>query len=67
MQFGLQFKEADDTEGGLKRETSALQATPMIAHEKPKNAPVAEPEIPDAEKPAAAPGEVVSLDAFRKK
>jgi hypothetical protein len=66
VQFGLQFKEADDTEGGLKREDSALQATPMIAHEKQKPA-AAEPENPDAEKPAVAPGEVVSLDAFRKK
>jgi hypothetical protein len=35
----------------------------MIAPDKPKP----EPEKADAEKPAAAPGEVVSLDSFRKK
>jgi hypothetical protein len=69
VQFSLPFKEMDDSDGGLKREESALQATPMIAPEKPKQAPpaVAEPENTDSEKPAAAPGEVVSLDAFRKK
>ena len=63
VQFGLQFKEADETEGGIKREDTALQPTPMIAPDKPKP----EPEKADAEKPAAAPGEVVSLDSFRKK
>src|ERR1700679_2358511 len=31
VQFGLQFKEAEETEGVLKREDSALSATPMIA------------------------------------
>lgn len=69
VQFGLQFKETDEPEGGLKREDSALQPTPMIAPEKPKHAPpaLAEAEKPEAEKPAAAPGEVVSLNSFRKK
>jgi hypothetical protein len=69
VQFGLQFKEAEDVEGVPRREDSALQATPMIAPDKPKHVPpaAAEPEKPETEKPAAAPGEVVSLDAFRKK
>ncbi len=69
VQFGLQFRETDEPEGGLKREDSALQPTPMIAPEKPKHAPpaLAEAEKPEAEKPAAAPGEVVSLNSFRKK
>jgi uncharacterized protein len=69
VQFGLQFKEADDVEGAPRRDEIAHEPTPMIAPDKPKLTPPApvETEKPDAEKPAAAPGEVVSLDAFRKK
>src|SRR5580658_4297934 len=39
VQFGLQFRETEEPEGTLKREDSALQATPMIAPDKPKHAP----------------------------
>jgi hypothetical protein len=69
VQFGLQFKEADDVEGAPRRDEIAHEPTPMIAPDKPKALPAAaaEAEKTDAEKPAAAPGEVVSLDAFRKK
>jgi uncharacterized protein len=67
VQFSLPFKEMEDVEGAPRREDTALQATPMIAPDKPKHAAASEPENPDAEKPAAAPGEVVSLDSFRKK
>jgi hypothetical protein len=67
VQFSLPFKEMEDVEGAPRREDSALQPTPMIAPDKPKQTAPAEAEKPDAEKPAAAPGEVVSLDSFRKK
>lgn len=60
VQFGLQFRETDETEEGEHR--SAQTPTP-IAHLAP------EPVVQEAEAPKqpAAPGEVVSLDSFRKK
>ena len=62
VQFALQFRETDE-DGGLK----PLPAAPI----QPSTEPVklehpAEAHHEPAEKPAA-PGEVVSLDAFRKK
>ena len=62
VQFGLQFKEADDASSPPREGTSG-QPTPIAAAQKPKP----EAEAADLEKPAAAPGEVVSLDSFRKK
>lgn len=61
VQFGLQFKEADDAPA--PREVAPGQPTPLAAPAKSKP----QAESVDAEKPAPAPGEVVSLDAFRKK
>ncbi len=68
VEFGLQFKEAGDAKKPLR---SAPSAPSAIAQENDKSA------IPEPAKPApdaakdepkpAAPGEVVSLDAFRKK
>ena len=59
VQFGLQFK----TQGEAAPSSTAAGATAL--------APKADADQPDAEpaaeKPPAAPGEVVSLDAFRKK
>jgi hypothetical protein len=64
VQFGLQFKETEEA-GTAPREPPAAQPTQLAAPQKPKLQP--EPENVEAEKPAAAPGEVVSLDSFRKK
>jgi hypothetical protein len=61
VQFGLQFRELD--EDGELKPLSAAQPTQLNAPAKPDQ-PAAES---TEEKPAAAPGEVVSLDAFRKK
>ncbi len=64
VQFGLQFKT---TEGGEFKPGMAAQLTSTptdIAERLPE---AAKADTPDAEKPAGAPGEVVSLDAFRKK
>jgi hypothetical protein len=52
VQFGLQFKQTDAAE------TSAAA---------PKAAPAAEPPKPQAKAAGGAPGEVVTLDSFRKK
>jgi hypothetical protein len=61
VQFALQFRETDE-DGGLKPLPASPQPTP-IKLEQP-----AEPhESHDPAEKAAAPGEVVSLDAFRKK
>ena len=57
VQFGLQFRS----------EGEAGKTGPMMV---PPAEPVGEPmpqPVPVAEKPAPAPGEVVSLDSFRKK
>lgn len=59
VQFGLQFRgQEGETKG-------APQPTPLSTLEQPR-APEADAEAPE-EKPAPAPGEVVSLDSFRKK
>src|ERR1700712_5233817 len=57
VQFGLQFRSEGD----------AAKTGPMMV---PSSDPVEEPTLqpdPAAENPAAVPGEVVSLDSFRKK
>jgi uncharacterized protein len=70
VQFGLQFKSAEsETKAGPAQLVPAL-APPAEAAAAPEAEedvpPEAEPPAPDEEKPAAQ-GEVVSLDAFRKK
>jgi hypothetical protein len=61
--FGLQFREVD--EDGELKPLSAPAPTPLTQPAKSEQpAPFTES---DEEKPPAAPGEVVSLDAFRKK
>jgi hypothetical protein len=52
VQFGLQFRS----------EGEPAKAGPVVVP-----APEAPPEPPPPEKPQPAPGEVVSLDSFRKK
>ena len=60
VSFGLQFREVG--EDGEIKPSPAAQPTPL------PQAPKTEPMIESSEeKPPAAPGEVVSLDAFRKK
>ena len=62
--FGLQFREVD--EDGELKPLSTPAPTPLpqpVKHEQPAAPPAESSE----EKPPAAPGEVVSLDAFRKK
>jgi hypothetical protein len=66
VQFGLQFKAPEGTE---IKSSAPVQLAPAAAKqpEKPeKPAETAKPVLVEAEKPAA-PGEVVSLDSFRKK
>ena len=59
VQFGLQFRETEEAANGdTKSALPAGSISPQIASE-------SEGEVP--EKQPAAPGEVVSLDAFRKK
>jgi hypothetical protein len=60
VQFGLQFQPEGAEDG--KALESALAPTDLPSLEKPDHAEEAKP----AEKPAV-PGEVVSLDSFRKK
>lgn len=60
VQFGLQFKDAPGAEGHAPLAAPALP--PRDKAEKP-----AAPAEKTDEKPAPAPGEVVNLDAFRKK
>ncbi len=83
VQFGLQFKSADgsDPKTGIPSQITGSQMTPAPAASAPvefREKPAAEPAKPlpakpakpaavEADKPATAPGEVVSLDAFRKK
>lgn len=56
VQFGLQFRETDEIEGEPREAPAAPPASQTAA------------ETPPAEKPQPAPpGEVVSLDSFRKK
>jgi uncharacterized protein len=58
--FGLQFREVGE-DGELKPIAAAAPTPLMPKSEQPAEAETAE------EKPHPAPGEVVSLDAFRKK
>jgi hypothetical protein len=78
VQFGLQFKGGEETQGALSAntsaETAAIKPDEKRPGEKPPaiekvNAEKANAEKPEAagEKPPPQPGEVVSLDAFRKK
>jgi hypothetical protein len=57
VQFGLQFREADELEDGKPRPAAAAPPQPASEH----------PAEPAGEKQPAQPGEVVSLDSFRKK
>jgi hypothetical protein len=57
VQFGLQFRSEGD---------AGKTGPMMVPPSEPAGEPTLQPE-PAAEKPAAAPGEVVSLDSFRKK
>ena len=65
VQFALQFREADE-DGGLKPLPAAAPAPSMPPVEPVKLEQPADAHHEHTEKPAA-PGEVVSLDAFRKK
>jgi len=62
VQFGLQFRS--DADEGDEAEAKPPQAPTPLPH--PASEPAAKSE-PAAEKPAPQPGEVVSLDSFRKK
>lgn len=73
VQFGLQFR---GEQGGAKLPLAPAGSPSQLASHKPapeeskdKKAhnKAAMSEASEAEKPAAAPGEVVSLDSFRKK
>jgi hypothetical protein len=67
VQFGLQFKTS---EGGTAKGLGAQITTPALPAEVKEKPAVetANPREPELEKPATgAPGEVVSLDSFRKK
>jgi hypothetical protein len=59
VQFGLQFQEAGDGDDSEMRKGPAVPPTPL-----PTPLAAAPPE---SEKPPSPPGEVVSLDSFRKK
>jgi hypothetical protein len=61
VQFGLQFRETDETAPGERKPELAPTPLPHIAASQN-----ADPEIPVENSPAQ-PGEVVSLDSFRKK
>lgn len=64
VQFGLQFQNTEEPQ-----RTGKKTAPPILAGAaKPEPLPIAKPEPPkeETEKPAA-PAEIVSLDAFRKK
>jgi hypothetical protein len=68
VSFGLQFREAGE-DGEMKPLGPAVEPTLLVPHAKtePKAEQMAASPESTEEKPAAAPGEVVSLDAFRKK
>ncbi len=63
VQFGLQFRGQEGDAKGAASPTMLPQPAAEQNREKTAEAP----KSADAEKPAAAPGEVVSLDSFRKK
>jgi hypothetical protein len=63
VQFGLQFKEVAENENAMAPPAAMPTAIPVKADKKPAQPPAA----PEGEKPPPAPGEVVSLDSFRKK
>jgi hypothetical protein len=60
VQFGLQFREMDETGDQEQKPAHAPASLPQPATDN-------NPPEPDAEKQAPQPGEVVSLDSFRKK
>lgn len=63
VQFGLQFRETDETAEGERKPATAPTPLPHAApeaHPQPAGAEAAEKQPPQ-------PGEVVSLDSFRKK
>ncbi|HKD22820.1 MAG TPA: ClpXP protease specificity-enhancing factor SspB [Rhizomicrobium sp.] len=63
VQFGLQFRETDETGEGERKPAAAPTPLPHAApeaHAQPAGAEA-------VEKQPAQPGEVVSLDSFRKK
>ena len=64
VQFGLQFKAPEGTEA---KSSTPAQIAPTPIKQPEKAAETPKPVLVEAEKPAAAPGEVVSLDSFRKK
>lgn len=64
VQFGLQFKEVPGEAGATPAAPAAIAPAEKAEKTAPESEKAAEKED---EKPAPAPGEVVSLDAFRKK
>jgi uncharacterized protein len=67
VQFGLQFREAEDSAPNPRHHEHGNAPSPLTLAEKPQTPAVAaEPEKPEPEK-TPVPGEVVSLDSFRKK
>jgi len=73
VQFGLQFRgEQGGTKlplapAGSPSQLASHKPTPDDSKDKKAHNKAAMSEVGEAEKPAAAPGEVVSLDSFRKK
>ena len=63
VQFSLHFRETEEAGTGETARPNLVPAGPQAAQ---PAGPAAE-SPPAAEKPASAPGEVVSLDSFRKK
>ncbi len=61
VQFGLQFKEVAAAEKPMEQPAAMPTAIPVKADKKPEPAPAPKDEAPPT------PGEVVSLDSFRKK
>jgi hypothetical protein len=64
VQFGLQFRGQEGDAKGSGSPTMLPQ--PAVEQNREKTIEPLKPAEP-SEKPAAAPGEVVSLDSFRKK
>jgi hypothetical protein len=64
VQFGLQFKAPEGTEA---KSSAPAQVAPTPIKSPEKCAETPKPVLVEAEKSTPAPGEVVSLDSFRKK
>jgi hypothetical protein len=64
VNFGLQFR---GPEGDVKSTAPTMLPQPAPEQNREKTAEPTKDGEPAADKPAAAPGEVVSLDSFRKK